>query len=228
VVERSADPSISFVRGTFDRQAAASPSATTGGQLPDTSETRRDLNSLNSSLNTGGSKEGGVIIKLDQGPLLPGCMGSGAISEPSADGVATDAAGGSREPPGGSGKLVPSFGVASPLLLQLTQDQSWLPSIDLYEGPKYYVVVMDVPAVGAEGLRLSRRGTLTHVLAGRTTPWREGAELVRTGRRYGSFQLLLRVPDAYLCKWSSCVVQNGVLRIRYPRDDDEVDLDVED
>eukprot|EP00964_Phaeocystis_antarctica_P115206 scaffold79163_cov29-Phaeocystis_antarctica.AAC.1 len=85
VVERSADPSISFVRGTFDRQAAASPSATTGGQLPDTSETRRDLNSLNSSLNTGGSKEGGVIIKLDQGPLLPGCMGSGAISEPSAD-----------------------------------------------------------------------------------------------------------------------------------------------
>ena len=83
---------------------------------------------------------------LDQGPLLPGCMGSGAISEPSADGVATDAAGGSREPPGGSGKLVPSFGVASPLLLQLTQDQSWLPSIDLYEGPKYYVVVMDVCA----------------------------------------------------------------------------------
>ena len=197
---------------------------------------------------------------LDQAPLLPGCTGSGAISEPSADGVATDAAaGGSREPPGGSGRLVPSFGVASPLLLQLTQDQSWLPSIDLYEGPKYYVVVMDVrapllppphthihspappphpptpplaylkvPAVGAEGLRLSRRGTLTHVLAGRTTPWREGAELVRAGRRYGSFQLLLRVPDAYLCKWSSCVVQNGVLRIRYPRDDDEVDLDVED
>ena len=74
-------------------------------------------------------------------------MGSGAISEPSADGVATDAAaGGSREPPGGSGRLVPSFGVASPLLLQLTQDQSWLPSIDLYEGPKYYVVVMDVRA----------------------------------------------------------------------------------
>ena len=66
VVERSADPTISFVRGTFDRQAAASPSATTGGQLPDASETRRDLNSLNSSLNTGGSKEGGVIIKLDQ------------------------------------------------------------------------------------------------------------------------------------------------------------------
>ena len=84
---------------------------------------------------------------LEQAPLLPAGMGSGAISEPSADGVATDAAaGGSREPPGGSGRLVPSFGVASPLLLQLTQDQSWLPSIDLYEGPKYYVVVMDVRA----------------------------------------------------------------------------------
>ena len=91
----------------------------------------------------------------------------------------------------------------------------------------YYISAADT-AVGAEGLRLSRRGTLTHVLAGRTTPWREGAELLRTGRRYGSFQLLLRVPDAYLCKWSSCVVKNGVLRIRYPRDDDEIDLDVED
>ena len=49
----------------------------------------------------------------------------------------------------------------------------------------------------AEGLRLSRRGTLTHVLAGRTTPWREGAELVRTGRRctppaHGSCPLSLR------------------------------------
>lgn len=72
-------------------------------------------------------------------------MGSDATSEPSADGVATDAAGGSREPTGGSGGLAPSYGVASPLLLQLTQDQSWLPSIDLYEGPKYYLVVMDVP-----------------------------------------------------------------------------------
>jgi hypothetical protein len=120
VVERSADPTISFVRGTFDRQATASPSASTGGQLPDASETRRDLNSLNSSLNTGGSMEGGVLIKLDQAPLLPGCMGSGAIPEPSADGVAADAAGRSREPRGGSGRLVPSFGVASPLLLQLT------------------------------------------------------------------------------------------------------------
>ena len=108
------------------------------------------------------------------------------------------------------------------------EDQSWLPSIDLYEGPKYYQVVMDVPAVGSDGLRLSRRGTLTHVLAGRTTPWREGAEVVRTGRRYGSFQLLLRVPDAYLCKWTSCVLQKGVLRIRYPRDDEEVDLEVDE
>ena len=84
-------------------------------------------------------------------------MGSGAISEPSADGVATDAAGGSREPPGGSGRLVPSFGVASPLLLQLTQDQSWLPSIDLYEGPKYYVVVMDVRAPLSPSLRSPHR-----------------------------------------------------------------------
>ena len=72
-------------------------------------------------------------------------MGSDAISEPSADGVAADAAGGGREPTDGSGGLAPSYGVASPLLLQLTQDQSWLPSIDLYEGPKYYLVVMDVP-----------------------------------------------------------------------------------
>ena len=68
-------------------------------------------------------------------------MGSDAISEPSADGVAADAAGGGREPTDGSGGLAPSYGVASPLLLQLTQDQSWLPAIDLYEGPKYYLVV---------------------------------------------------------------------------------------
>ena len=58
-------------------------------------------------------------------------------------------------------------------------------------------ISLQVPAVGAEGLRLSRRGTLTHVLAGRTTPWREGAELVRTGRRctppaHGSCPLSLR------------------------------------
>ena len=66
VVERSADPAISFVRGTFDRQAAASPIASTGGQLPDASQTRRDLHTLDSSLNTDSSREGGVIIKLDQ------------------------------------------------------------------------------------------------------------------------------------------------------------------
>ena len=36
------------------------------------------------------------------------------------------------------------------------------------------------------------------------------------------------MPDAYHCKWSSCVLQNGVLRIRYPRDDDELDLEVDE
>ena len=126
--------------------------------------------------------------------------------------------------PGMSG--VPSS-PSGPLLLQLAQDQSWMPSIDLYEGPKFYDIVMDVPGIGADGLRLSRSGTHTHVLAGRTTPYSDGAEVVRAGRRYGSFQLLLRVPDAYQCRWSACNVQNGVLRIRYPRDDDEEDVEVE-
>ena len=67
---------------------------------------------------------------LEQGPLLP-CMGSDAISEPSADGVATDAAGGGREPTDGSGGLAPCYGVASPLLLQLKPDSPTCQQCDI-------------------------------------------------------------------------------------------------
>ena len=46
--------------------------------------------------------------------------------------------------------------------------------------------------------RVNKGRALTHVLAGRTTPWREGAELVRTGRRYTPpFSFITRVAPRY-------------------------------
>ena len=48
--------------------------------------------------------------------------------------------------------------------------------------------------------------------------------VLRAERRYGIFELVLRVPDAYHPRWSACDVADGVLRVRYKRDEDELEV----
>ena len=40
-------------------------------------------------------------------------------------------------------------------------------------------------------------------------------------RKYGDFTMHFTIPHAYERKWSSCDVDNGVLCIKFPRDQDD-------
>ena len=88
-------------------------------------------------------------------------------------------------------------------------------------------VLVDLPALGAPDLAISRRGAQTHVRGKRAPPYGDGTTELSGERLYGAFHLLIRVPDVYEKRWETGGVANGVLRLRYLADeepDGEVDL----
>ena len=125
----------------------------------------------------------------------------------------------------------------APFALQLTQHNSWLPRVDLCEGADEYIVAVDVPALRAADLSLTRAGAFTRIRGQRSVPYALAGRsnsgsgdsvgvsaVLRAERRYGIFELVLRVPDAYHPRWSACDVADGVLRVRYKRDEDELEV----
>jgi len=84
-------------------------------------------------------------------------------------------------------------------------------------------VLVDLPALSAADLSISRQGAKTIVRGGRKPPYAPGQaiEEVRTERRYGRFVLTVRVPDMYEKRWQEGKLANGVLRLSYAMDEDE-------
>ena len=111
--------------------------------------------------------------------------------------------------------------VEPPLQLLSAGGGDWLPHVDLSEGPRAFVVLVDLPSLAATDLSLSRVGARTRIRGGRRPPYREGAEELRGERLYGDFSLTVRVPDMYEKRWHEGKLANGVLRLSYSADDDE-------
>ena len=113
---------------------------------------------------------------------------------------------------------------AQPTLHLSSENDAWLPHVDLYEGPDAFEVLVDVPSLAPSDLHISRSGSHTRVRGGRSPPYNAGgpggAVELRGERLYGTFQIALRVPDQYEKRWSTGELGNGVLRLRYRTDED--------
>ena len=94
-----------------------------------------------------------------------------------------------------------------------------MPHVDLCEGARAYVVLVDLPSLASSDLALSRAGAITRIRGGRRPPFRQGAEELRGERLYGDFSLSVRVPDLYEKRWHEGKLANGVLRLSYKLDD---------
>ena len=81
-----------------------------------------------------------------------------------------------------------------------------------------------MPSLAASDLQISRSGAHTRIRGGRSPPWRDRTDALelRGERLYGSFSLAVRVPDTYEKKWCAASLVDGVLRLRYRIDLDEV------
>ena len=89
------------------------------------------------------------------------------------------------------------------------------------EGTDAFVLLVDVPGLQPDDLRLARTGSLTRVSGSRTAPCVEGTEELRGERPFGSFVLSVRVPDRYHKRWQDGKLTDGVLRLVYAADDDD-------
>lgn len=55
-------------------------------------------------------------------------------------------------------------------------------------------------------------------------PYTEDEYLVRQERKYGDFEMRFKIPQEYERKWHYFGVENGVLKIEYLKDEDDVPI----
>ena len=109
----------------------------------------------------------------------------------------------------------------------LTRPNSFVPPIDIVQD-KLYTIVMDVPGMTNEDIRLSRQNVTTIVKGVRPVPYAElMVKVERSERTYGDFTQTFKVPQEYERRWASVTVVDGVLKIVFKPDTDEEGLAIE-
>lgn len=113
--------------------------------------------------------------------------------------------------------------------LMLTRPDSFMPAVDIIKDKHAYSIYLDVPGLTKRDCKLSRQNVVTIIKGGREIPYAE--KLVRVEkaeRKYGDFTMTFKIPEDYERKWSSCSVENGVLKMVFRADADEEDVAMED
>jgi HSP20 family molecular chaperone IbpA len=112
--------------------------------------------------------------------------------------------------------------------LLLTRPNSFVPAVDIVKD-KLYTIILDVPGMANEDIKLSRQNITTIVKGLRTSPYPElGVQKVeRSERTYGDFTQTFAIPQEYERRWASVTVINGVLKIIFKPDTDEEGLAIQ-
>lgn len=95
------------------------------------------------------------------------------------------------------------------------------PSIDIFETPTAIEVIVDLPGVAPEAIRLAlRRQTLLLVGAKTAAPADRQSRFHVAERGYGRFARAIRLPAAFDAARAEAVTARGQLRVILPRVDD--------
>jgi HSP20 family protein len=96
--------------------------------------------------------------------------------------------------------------------------RDWLPAVDIREEQEGYLLVMDVPGLGAEDLDVDlHEGVLTVRGARSAEETKQGEHYVRVERRHGKFARQFRVPPSARPEDLRASVKDGVLTIHVPK-----------
>jgi HSP20 family molecular chaperone IbpA len=116
---------------------------------------------------------------------------------------------------------IPQFTIDSSGFI-MSRPDSFLPAVDIVQDGMYYIY-MDIPGLSKEDIILSRQNVITIVQGKRKKPYSLEGEsaVIKQERKYGDFAISFRIPEQYERRWSSFEVENGVLVIKYKRDQDE-------
>ena len=113
--------------------------------------------------------------------------------------------------------------------LLITRPNSFAPAVDIVQDNALYTIIMDVPGVTSEDIRLSRQNVTTIVKGTRLRPYAELLvhKVERQERQYGDFTLTFKVPQEYERK-STVTMANGVLRLTFLPDANEESISISD
>jgi len=109
--------------------------------------------------------------------------------------------------------------------IMLARPDSYLPPVDIIvDTDGTYCVFMDVPGMTRDNVKLSRQNVVTIIKGTREPEFSERERatcMTRQERKHGDWTMTFRIPEEYNRRWSSCTVENGVLCIRFTKDEDE-------
>ena len=98
------------------------------------------------------------------------------------------------------------------------QEAGWLPPVDVYETKTDVVVVVDLPAVDSQDVRVSITGDVLTIEGERKRDDVVGAEgYYRSERFSGPFQRVIDLPAEVTADDAKASYKDGVLRISIPR-----------
>ena len=109
--------------------------------------------------------------------------------------------------------------------LMLTRPDSFMPPVDIcIEEDGDYCIYMDVPGLSAKDITLARQNVMTIIKGSRHQPYGDQQpNFKKQERKYGDFTLTFGIPHNYERKWHSCHVENGVLCIKFRKDQDDLE-----
>jgi HSP20 family protein len=109
-------------------------------------------------------------------------------------------------------------------LLELKQpgdaaEQSWMPTVDILDGPETLTVLVELPGVGIEDLELLADGG-NIVIRGEKKPFARPGEPMQfhcMERAHGRFQRIVNLNYPVNTHRASAELKNGLLRIVFPK-----------
>jgi len=108
--------------------------------------------------------------------------------------------------------------------IMLARPDSYLPPVDIVREPDAYNIYMDLPGMTRDQVKLSRQNVVTIVKGTRESGLSDreiATSVTRQERKAGEFTMTFRIPEEYQRRWESADMENGVLRIRYLKDEEE-------
>ncbi|MBA2849671.1 Hsp20/alpha crystallin family protein [Thermosulfuriphilus ammonigenes] len=101
--------------------------------------------------------------------------------------------------------------------------RAWVPEVDVYETPEEVVVLMPLPGVDKDHLRVTVHGDYL-VVSGRRLRPKGPLRYHRMEIPYGSFERVVELPAGILPNMAQANYEDGILRIIFPKGSVRVEI----
>ena len=109
----------------------------------------------------------------------------------------------------------------------MTKPDSFFPKIDIMKGESY-CIWLDLPGFDEGDIKLKRQNVHTIVNGTRhkilDQEEYKNYEIEKMERKFGEFTIRFKIPDKYERKWNFVQLKNGVLCIKFRKDESEKDI----